>query len=349
MDLSKAFDTLDHKILWTKLKFYGLGGVSLSLLRTSYLSNRSQHVELDGTKSDYRSIITGVPQGSILGPLLFTIYINYINRACSSLDSILYADDTTLLFPDKSQNEQWINLYVTISNWFQANKLSLNIDKTKFMIFHRPKSKAPTINLKINGISLERVSTFKFHGLTLNENLTWDNHYWHINKIARVVGIMNKLKFTVPKYILLTLYQSLILPHLNFQIICWGTAGDISNLVKLQKRAVRVITRSKYLAHASPLFIELKLLKLPDLIKIAMLRYYHIKITNKLPKYFSNWKFRRGQDFHNHYTRDCHTVLYTVHHYDYYEKLLKYSLIDLLITFLLASVKISVSAALQAL
>lgn len=158
MDLTKAFDTLDHKIMLTKLKFYGLGGASLSLLR-SYLSNRSQHVELDGTKSDYRSIITGVPQGSILGPLLFTIYINDISRACSSLDSILYADDTTLLIsPSKTMSDAVINRrmnneLISISNWFQANKLSLNIDKTKFMIFHRPKSKAPTTNLKINGIS----------------------------------------------------------------------------------------------------------------------------------------------------------------------------------------------------
>ena len=254
------------------------------------------------------------------------------------MDSVLYADDTTLMFsPSKTMNDATLNRRLntelkSISDWFQTNKLSLNIDKTKYIVFHRPKAKAPDVKLSINGVDLERVTTFKFLGLTLNQHLTWADHIRSITvKIARVVGVMNKLKFSLPQHILLTLYYSLILPHLNFQILCWGTAGNvdhIDDLVKLQKRAIRIIKGASYLAHTAPLFIELKILKLPELVKMFMLKFMHKKVNKKLPKYFLGWKLERGQDFHRWGTRNRHKIVYPIHNYDYFEKLLKYSLID---------------------
>ena len=145
MDLSKAFDTIDHNILIQKLKYYGLNGISLSLIK-NYLSNRTQYVEIKDTKSSSLPIMTGVPQGSILGPLLFSIYINDISCSSDLFDFINYADDTTLYATLKNgkhvryapteteMNKKLANINI----WLKLNKLSLNISKTKCMIFHKP-------------------------------------------------------------------------------------------------------------------------------------------------------------------------------------------------------------------
>jgi hypothetical protein len=177
MDLSKAFDTLDHNILLKKLAFYGLDDTSL-LLFNSYLSNRYQYVTLEGHESQMSSIKTGVPQGSILGPLLFIVYINDIAKASNFFNTISYADDTTLtgsfnslkckpeLYSDNINSE-----LALVSDWLLANKLSLNIGKTKFMVFHQPQKIVQPITLSINGIQLDRVDSFTFLGLTIDERV----------------------------------------------------------------------------------------------------------------------------------------------------------------------------------
>jgi hypothetical protein len=332
MDLSKAFDTLDHTILLRKLKHYGFAGDSLALLK-DYLSGREQSVLLNSTLSKPLRIITGVPQGSILGPLLFTLYINDITNASKTLESILYADDTTLIFnPTKSQKNATISRIINreleyLNQWFQANKLSLNVEKTKYIVFHRPRATAPQVHLRINGTELERVKNFKFLGLTINENMTWKDHITNIKiKISKTIGVMHKLKYIVPKEILLTLYHSLILPHLHFQIISWGKS-NIDKLVLLQKRAIRIIIGSHYLAHTSPLFINLNLLKLSDLYNIACLKFL-FKLENKtLPQYFLNWDLRRNQDYHSYLTRYRNNTTSLSHHNDYFENLIRYVLV----------------------
>ena len=150
IDLSKAFDTLDHQILLAKLKYYGLHGTSLEWFN-SYLTDRSQFVQIDNTNSQRKNIKTGVPQGSILGPLLFIIYMNDIQFASSVFKSILYADDTNLISPISVFSAHSSDIKMTsaninselkkISDWMAVNKLSLNIGKTKLMIFHFPQKK----------------------------------------------------------------------------------------------------------------------------------------------------------------------------------------------------------------
>ena len=188
LDLSKAFDTLDHSILLDKLKFYGISNTPLKWFQ-SYLRSRQQFVEFDGTCSRITFINTSVPQGSIIGPLLFLIYMNDIHTASDTFDMILYADDTNLISPlcsfnysfsgtrnDVKHVSEQINIELTnIQEWLNINKLSLNVRKTKYMIFHHYQRNITNISptLKINCEPIERVTEFNFLGLIIDEHLSW--------------------------------------------------------------------------------------------------------------------------------------------------------------------------------
>ncbi len=207
LDHSKAFDTLDHTILLDKLKYYGMDETAHRLFG-SYLKDRKQYVDIDGTSSKIKSIITGFPQASILGPLLFIIYINDISFASNLFKFIIYADDTTLettieIAINKSQNasaENKINIELDLINdWLKCNKLSLNIGKSKYMIFHNQQKKVDHLNIKIENTYIERVQEFDFLGLIINENLNWKAHINKIaNKISKCRGILNRLKHFLP-------------------------------------------------------------------------------------------------------------------------------------------------------
>ena len=314
LDLSKAFDTLDHSILTTKLKYYGINGTALEWFR-SYLSNRKQFVDFNGTYSTMSSINTGVPQGSILGPLLFIIYINDIHEASDKFHAIVYADDTNLLNSlctfdttanrnsyNKTTISQNINLELDkIHEWLVINKLSLNVKKTTYMLFHhRQKSIEHLLpSLKIKNCDIARVSSFNFLGLNLDEHMSWNSHINKVsNRISRSLGVMNRIKRFLPTYALKLMYNSLILPHLQYSILTWGYKAD--RLIKLQKRAVRIVTCSKYNSHTDPLFRKLNILKLTDIFVLCNLKFYFKYEGGTLPHYFTHM-FQEHQ--HAYFTR----------------------------------------------
>ena len=307
MDLSKAFDTIDHQILIHKLNSYGIRGQALSWFK-DYLHNRQQYVAFQTHESQKQSIKCGVPQGSILGPLLFIIYVNDIINSSPLLHFIMFADDTSVFFSHNNL-DTLINLLNSelskISKWFKSNKLSLNANKTNFIHFKKTNSQITACNILIDGLPLTQKQSTKFLGVTIDSNLTWNEHIHNIHtSMSRNTGILYKLKEFLSERSLLILYNSLVLSHINYCNIIWGNCSTtkLNSLLLLQKRAVRTITNSCYLSHTEPLFHRLKTLRIKDIhtlqTGIFMYKYTH----NQLPPLFHNI-YNLNSNIHTYPTR----------------------------------------------
>ena len=249
-DLSKAFDTINHDILLHKLEVYGIRCVALAWL-ASYLSNRTQCVSIDDCISESKFISCEVPQGSILGPLLFLFYINNIVRSSDLLKFIMLADDTNLFMSNIDSKTLISNVndeLSKVSRWLKVNKLCLNVTKTNFIIFHsRQRYITSGIHLHIDGILIEKIVATKFLGVILNENLIWTDHVKVVlNKTSNNFGICRKLSFILPSVVVKTLYNSQIKPYIEYCNIAQAVHGtvQIDVLYRIQKKCMRMHTNS---------------------------------------------------------------------------------------------------------
>ena len=268
IDLKKAFDTVDHRILLHKLKFYGFRGF-INAWFASYLNEWSQVTVVGCHSSDKSQITCGVPQGSVLGPLLFLLYINDICYCSQKLNFYLFADDTNILFShrdlkllEKIMNDELSNVY----RWLVANKLTLNLKKSNFVIF-RPHQKkqafTPIIKIFDNQtnkpVALECKEFVKYLGVLIDFRLSWNNHIDAVLlKISKPVGLLSKLRYTAPFHTLISIYNSLITPYLRYGLIAWGQAAKsrLDKLLVLHKRALRFIHFANSRDHAIPLFLN---------------------------------------------------------------------------------------------
>jgi len=305
IDLQKAFDTIDHPILLSKLEYYGLKNTALELLG-SYLTNRKQLVACENTKSKIKNIDTGVPQGSILGPLLFSIYINDINMATDLFEIVIYADDTTLCGSLNTRNNEDTTLINEnldkISNWLVLNKLSANNSKTKYMLFHNKQKKITPLTIKFNDNHIESVNQFNYLGITLDTSLTFNGHISKLHStLAKTIGSLNMIKKFLSEQVLLQIYYTLLHSKLCYGLLVWG--HNSSKLNKLQKRAVRIVTNSKYNAHTEPLFKRLNIPKISDIHKLQLYKLLYKISNNLVPIFFQNLEMVRPVDIHNYDTR----------------------------------------------
>ena len=261
LDLKKAFDTVDHEILLSKLDSYGISGNSLKWFQ-SYLENRMQQCSVGGSLSDSRLLTCGVPQGTILGPLLFLLYMNDLPNCLSHCEPRMYADDTHLTYADNNVgsiesclSEDLLNVHT----WLNANKLTLNMTKTEFMLIgsgQRLNTIAVSPSLLMNGTRVKQVASTKSLGITIDDKLSWNNHIEKLTKkIASGIGAMKRVRHLVPTATLHLIYQVLIQPHFDYCSSVWGTCGVTlkDKLQKLQNRAARVLTFSNYDVHAGQL------------------------------------------------------------------------------------------------
>ena len=310
MDLSKAFDTLNHEILLDKLSYYGIRGKANDWFR-SYLNNRNQFVTFNDVHSKMCMITTGVPQGSILGPLLFLLYINDIYNSSQLLHFILYADDTNIFFSCESIQ----NLCTTVNSelkcvmqWFIANRLSVNIKKTNFVIFGtqaKIKNIGNQCKIYLENVEIVQTNVAKFLGVLIDNNLSWKNHIEYIaKKIAKSVGIIKRIRHSLPLETLNTLYNTLILPYLNYCNIIWANnkPNCLRPLLLLQKKVMRINTASAYNAHALPLFAKLNQLTVSDLNYLSVLTFMYRYHSNCLPPAFTDY-FVQTSAVHHHCTR----------------------------------------------
>ena len=254
-----------------------------------------------------KQITCGVPQGSILGPLLFLLYINDIASVSSALFSILFADDTTLFCRAKSLHELSTVINNELSNvmkWLNANRLSLNIDKTNFMIF-RPKGKneiCPSIN--INGSIIKEVDNAKFLGIIIDNKLNWLEHIKCISrKIAKGTGIIIKARKSFETESLLNLLN-LIFPHISYCIHVWGTTASIHlhRLYVLQKKIIRIICGVRPRTHTEPLYKALYILNIDQVRDYSIALFMYKLMNHMLPSMFENM-FIKTSDVHNYSTR----------------------------------------------
>lgn len=275
LDMSKAFDFVSHKLLLAKIERYGLRGTALSWI-ASYLSDRQQCVEITkmtgSEKKTFSSSFSfnrcGVPQGSVLGPLLFLLYINDLPNALNQ-KCILFADDTTLITKSKSKEElkEISNIALEkIINWLENNNLNLNIKKTKLMTFQTQQSVQSNIDIHYKNNEIDNVMTTKFLGIIIDKFCSWKPHIDSvINKLDRFVYALNRIRQLVSKPAATAAYHGYVASVLRYGLILWGNSVDIPRAFKVQKKCIRSICGADYMESCKPLFGSLNILPLPCL------------------------------------------------------------------------------------
>lgn len=298
MDLSRAFDTVSHSILFDRLERVGIRDGPLILLK-NYLFNRTQSIKINTEISDPKPIETGVPQGTVLGPVLFLVYINDIGGILENCDIVSYADDTALLFTGNAWSEVYDRAELGLSavhGWLKNSLLSLNYTKTYFMTFSATQANQPNINEigihdnmcmdrgGCNCVKISKITKIKYLGVILDQHLKWEEHIAFLNKkIRNIFYKFFQLREILNEKLLLILYNALIESNLRYCIIIWGCAynNTLKKLSVTQNAVLKIMFRKPYRFSTEKLYTDYNVLSVRNLYAHSTLNYI-IKISHPI-------------------------------------------------------------------
>ena len=297
-DLSKAFDCVCHETLIKKLQYYGVRGSALNLLK-SYLDGRIQRVDVNGQRSPGSLVSMGVPQGSILGPFLFLIYINDLPYLVKTHHGIvLFADDTSLIFKltRRLQSSNEVNHAISnVVNWFNVNNLLLNEKKTNCIKFITNNVKQVETSVIVKGEELELVDSTVFLGITLDAKLQWGPHVASLsNRLSSAAFAVSKIRQLTDEKTARLVYYSYFHSIMSYGILLWGSASEINTIFILQKRAVRAIYKMNHRDSLRDKFKNINIMTVHCQYIYENIVYVHKNIVN----------FKRNCDIHNINTRN---------------------------------------------
>ena len=320
IDFRKAFDLVDHDILLEKLAMYNISHFSLQWF-SSYLRDRTQKVVIEGKLSDPLPVTSGVPQGSILGPLLFIIFVNDLPIHTGNPDAMhIYADDTTQVAAGKTVTDVAVDLEQDLSkidHWATVNRMALNTDKTKTMLIcSRPKSKVieennEQLRVRVNNKNIESVNTTKLLGIYLDRNLTWNDHVDVTSrKINKRLGLLKRSKGFISCQVRLTFFNAIVQPVMDYGACIWGDSSEAhaDTMLRLQKRAARIIADAPWDAPSEALFKDLGIVPFKQRVSRAKAALAFKAVKGMLPVYIAR-KFTPFSQVHSHNTRNSHRHL----------------------------------------
>ena len=293
LDLSKAFHTLDHKLLLHKLEIYGIHGVALQWFE-SYLSNRKLRVKCqvddcgNYAYSDWHILMHGAPKGSCLGPLLFLIFCNDLRLNLTYMSCIQFADDTTLYYSHRNLRVLRCcieNDLSVVMEWFRANSLTLNVQKNNLLLFSPKSGKQPNFEIHINQVTVKPIKETKFLGVILDNELNWTTHVKSLlTKMKRNYILMCRGNNLLPSHNLKLLYYGHIYSHISYCIAIWGSMTNESLLAKIrveQNKCVKLLNRTSPLDN---LYKNYRILKLDEVIDLELKKFGYKVYRNLLPK-----------------------------------------------------------------
>lgn len=309
LDLAKAFDSVSHDILLRKLEYYGIRGKALNLFR-SYLQGRSQYVKINNTSSSLIDIIFGVPQGSILGPLLFLIFINDLPDATNFYVK-LFADDTFLCTQNNDFDalEKDVNFELKkVYSWLASNRLTLNISKSKYMLISKKRT-IPKINISLNGTPMQSCDSYKYLGVYFDKDLNWQCHIDYItNKITKSCGALAKVRHCIDTNTLVNVYHALVNSYIRYGMCVWGGASQniLKPLKTVVNKAVRIISFAPFgNLDLKPAYQHLKLLSVENTYKFEIAKFTYKSKHNLLPMSIGNLFDLSSEHLnHNYFVRN---------------------------------------------
>lgn len=307
LDLSKAFDTVSHEILFSKLQHYGIRGHVLDWFK-SYLANRRQLTFCNNTYSKEEAVTTGVPQGSVLGPLLFLIYMNDIHRSVSDTSLRLFADDTNLFLSNTnlaSAERETISSLRKLQQWFTDNQLTLNIDKTCFTIFGGKNTCNSLRSIEFDQHIIKRVEFTKYLGLNVDEQLHWQAHVDYVHqKLSKLTSVFFSISRFINRDMAKQIYYAYVYPHITYCIEIYGSANAsvAKKIQTIQNKLLKILCRKSYRYPTYELHHELGLLTVKEIYEFRVLCFVYKQRAHTLPTVFDNY-YMPNSALHNRITR----------------------------------------------